>query len=69
MPGTGQPQRRTLQGREREFATQVPQPLFVAIWKEEQLDDDWKEGVIVNIPGKHPCATAATGNCLSTARS
>ena len=37
---------------EPEFAAQVLQPLFAAIWEEKQLPDDWTEGVIVKIPKK-----------------
>ena len=37
---------------EPEFAAQVLQPLFAAIWEEKQLPDDWKKGVIVKIPMK-----------------
>ena len=49
------PERRTLQ--EPEFAAQVLQPLFSAIW-EEKLPDDWTEGVIATIPKK-----GALSNC------
>jgi len=37
---------------EPEFAAQILQPLFAAIWEEKQLPDDWTEGVIVRIPKK-----------------
>ena len=43
---------------EPEFAAQILQPLFAAIWEEKQLPDDWTEGVIVTIPKK-----GALSNC------
>ena len=43
---------------EPEFAAQVLQPLFAAIWEEKQLPDDWTEGVIVKIAKK-----GALSNC------
>ena len=41
-----------------EFAAQVLQPLFAAIWEEKQQPDNWTEGVIENIPKK-----GALSNC------
>ena len=43
---------------EPEFAAQVLQPLFAAIWEKKQLPDDWAEGVIVKISKK-----GALSNC------
>ena len=37
---------------EPEFAAQVLEPLFAAIWEKKQLPDDWAEGVIVKIAKK-----------------
>ena len=37
---------------EPEFAAQVLQPLFAAIWEEKQLPDHQTEGGIVKIPKK-----------------
>ena len=43
---------------EPEFAAQVLEPLFAAIWEKKQLPDDWAEGVIVKIS-----KTSALSNC------
>lgn len=43
---------------ETEFAAQVLQPLFAAMWGEKQLPDDWTEGVIMKNPKK-----GALSNC------
>ena len=51
-PGTGQPQRRTLQGRTRVCSTSCLATLFSNIGG-QKLPDDWTEGV-VKIPKKGP---------------
>ena len=38
---------------EPEFAAQVLQLLFAAIWEEKQPPDDWMESVIVTIAKEH----------------
>ena len=41
-----------------EFAAQVLQPLFAAIWEEKPLPEDWTEGIIVKVLKK-----GALSNC------
>jgi len=33
-----------------EITTEILYPLLEKIWKEENIPDDWKEGLIINIP-------------------
>ena len=39
-------------------------PLFVPIWKKQQLPDDWTEGVIVRFPKKRSPKQLERGHCF-----